>query len=68
LGKTFVHVEKPAARCTGVADGESCDARCTFVQLRFSNAIAAARDGFSRCPFVKNYQIQMTSVLHADTD
>jgi hypothetical protein len=24
------------------------DARCTFVQLRFSTTIAAARDGFSR--------------------
>jgi hypothetical protein len=25
-----------------------CDARCTFVQLRFSDNIAAARDGFSK--------------------
>jgi len=28
----------------------ACDARCTTVQLRFSATIAAARDGFSRCP------------------
>jgi hypothetical protein len=27
-----------------------CDARCTNVQLRFSNSIAAARDGFARWP------------------
>jgi hypothetical protein len=29
-----------------------CDARCTNVQLRVSNDIAAARDGFSRLPMV----------------
>jgi hypothetical protein len=30
-----------------------CDARCTFVQLRFSNNIAAARDGFSWFPLAR---------------
>ena len=40
----------------------ACGARCTLVQLRFSAKSAAARDGFSRCP----YERRRRAVIQAD--
>jgi hypothetical protein len=42
-----------------------CDARCTSVQLRFSNNIAAARYGFSMPPeTVRRRQLRSTERRH----
>jgi hypothetical protein len=39
-----------------------CDARCTFVQLRFSTKSAAARDGFPKPHFVDAWACVAASV------